>query len=100
MISTMVIMAITQIAMSIISGLLRADAAEKGTLLGASKREMECGLGQIIAPFSWVPLLMELGAVVVGMIPSRRRDSRPEGWGNGYRMCKGPCCRRGEPLLV
>jgi len=94
LIGTVVLMAAIVIVMSTVAYNQRINAAEKGILLKAYTREMEWGLGQIIAPFSWAPLLMELGAAVVGMLPSRQQDSGPEGPGDGYGMCKGPCCRQ------
>jgi len=44
---------------------LRRKAAEQGIIAVAFQKENEWGLGQIIALFSWVPLLIELAIAAI-----------------------------------
>ncbi|KAM7185554.1 hypothetical protein V8F20_011747 [Naviculisporaceae sp. PSN 640] len=53
----------------------RKCAADRGVLGNVWHKEMEWGFGQIIAPFSWAPLLIELGSAVIGTVRYHRREA-------------------------
>lgn len=67
---------------------LRLAAVQRGALpVLAVLRESEWGLGQIIAPFTWAPLIIDLATCVVnavGKTPLPERGCFP-----GCKVCDG-----------
>lgn len=62
-----------ELVLSALLMVARKRAEGKGILDNVWEKEMEWGFGQIIAPFSWAPLLIELGFAILGTVRYRRR---------------------------
>lgn len=82
--TTTLLMVAAEFILSTIVLIARKRAADTGIITSIWKKEMEWGFGQIIAPFSWAPLLLELGSAIVGTV-YHGRDPTPRGGWMGVR---------------